>query len=87
MPRGGRRPGAGRPREGVESRTVRITLPMGDWGVVDRTLAEIAEAYEASQARTLGKLLLLGVEAYRTMQRPWRDQPLNLEHPSDQEAV
>ena len=71
MPRGGPRPGAGRPPEGVEGRTVRITLPMGNWGAVDRTLAEIAEAYEASQARILGKLLLLGVEAYHQLQRPW----------------
>ena len=44
---------------------------MGDWGIVDRTLAEISEAYEASQARILGQLLLLGVEAYEALKRPW----------------
>ena len=82
MPRGGKRPGTGRPWEGVEGKAVWISLPEGAWAEVEAILGQIGE----SRARALGELLLLGVKAFRATQRPRWGRPLNLEDPVDQEV-
>ena len=67
MPRGGPRPGAGRPPEGIRTETVRISLPPEGWAKVEAFLARVP----GPQSRALGALLLLGVEAYQALQLPW----------------
>lgn len=67
MPRGGPRPGAGRPPEGIRTETVRISLPPEGWAKVEAFLARVP----GPQSRALGHLLLLGVEKGEEARLPW----------------
>ena len=58
MARGGRRPGAGRPRQGVEGRVLWISLSPEDWQRVEEALPQV----EGPRARALGTLLVAEAE-------------------------
>ncbi|MFN4073755.1 MAG: hypothetical protein ACK4G4_10150 [Thermus sp.] len=68
MPRGGRRPGAGRPPEGVEGRVLRITLTPEDWARVEASIGRLEEA-SIPRSRIFGHLLLAGVRSLEPA--PW----------------
>lgn len=68
MPRGGRRPGAGRPREPYEARTLYVSLSADKWARLERDLERLwpylGPRYRY-RARILGLVLLEGLEALR----------------------
>jgi hypothetical protein len=59
MPRGGKRPGAGRPRSGVDLLKARPGVPMSDeeWGAV----VAYAEANAITNAEAMRRLVRLGL--------------------------
>ena len=63
MPRGGSRPGSGRPREGYEGRELYVALTPQGWKRLEAFLEVIGRVRgERYRARLLGILLIRGAE-------------------------
>lgn len=62
MPRGGPRPGAGRPKEGYQGRDLYVSMTPNGWRRLERLLEALRGRYPY-RARLLGLILLEGAEA------------------------
>lgn len=63
MPRGGYRPGAGRPREGFQGRQVYVSLSPRGWEEFGRLVSAIQAVDGRRPSRLLGLLLLEGARS------------------------
>lgn len=63
MPRGGPRPGAGRPREGYQGRQVYVSLTPRGWEELGRLLSAIQAVDGRRPSRLLGLVFLEGARA------------------------
>lgn len=73
MPRGGYRPGAGRPREGYQGKQVYVSLSPRGWEELERLVSAIQAVDGRRPSRLLGLLLLEGARAvYEGLRRSGR---------------
>lgn len=73
MPRGGYRPGAGRPREGYQGKQVYVSLTPRGWEELERLVSAIRWVDGRRSSRLMGLLLLEGARVvYEGLRRSGR---------------
>jgi hypothetical protein len=76
MPRGGPRPGAGRPKEGFVGRQIYVSLTPRGWEELGRLLSVVQSVDGRRPSRLLGLVLLEGARAvYEGLRKSGRLRP------------